>query len=170
LRGGSGLGKPLKLITRPLREHIPIYLGAEGPKNIAMATELCDGWLPLYYSPYRPEVYADALVGAKPGFEIASPVTVNVNDDLAAPGQVHAGLLHRRHGRPEAELPRQPGPPHGLRRRRRSHPGPLPRRPAGRGGRGGARRVRRRDLAGGTEGAYPGAPPGLEGGGGHRPC
>jgi F420-dependent oxidoreductase-like protein len=83
LRGGSGLGKPLKLITRPLRDHVPIYLGAEGPKNIAMATELCDGWLPLYYSPYRPEVYAESLRGAKPGFEIACPVTVNVNDDLA---------------------------------------------------------------------------------------
>ncbi len=83
LRGGSGLGKPLKLITRPLRDHVPIYLAAEGPKNIAMATELCDGWLPLYYSPYRPEVYADALRGAKPDFEVACPVTVNVNDDLA---------------------------------------------------------------------------------------
>jgi F420-dependent oxidoreductase-like protein len=83
LRGGSGLGKPLKLITRPLRDHIPIYLGAEGPKNIAMATELCDGWLPLYYSPYRPEVYAESLRGMQPGFEIACPVTVNLNDDLA---------------------------------------------------------------------------------------
>jgi F420-dependent oxidoreductase-like protein len=83
LRGGSGLGKPLKLITRPLRDHVPIYLGAEGPKNIAMATELCDGWLPLYYSPYRPEVYAESLRGAKPGFEVACPVTVNVNHDLA---------------------------------------------------------------------------------------
>jgi F420-dependent oxidoreductase-like protein len=84
LRGGSGLGKPLKLITRPLREHIPFYLAAEGPKNIAMATELCEGWLPLYYSPYRPEVYADSLKGAPQGFEIACPVTVNVNDDLEA--------------------------------------------------------------------------------------
>jgi F420-dependent oxidoreductase-like protein len=82
-RGGSGLGKPLKLITRPLRDHIPIYLGAEGPKNIAMATELCDGWLPLYYSPYRPEVYAESLGGMRPGFEIACPVTVNLNDDVA---------------------------------------------------------------------------------------
>ena len=83
LRGGSGLGKPLKPITHPLRADLPIILGAEGPKNIALAGELCDGWLPLYYSPYRPEVYADALGGAQPGFEIASPVTVNVNDDLA---------------------------------------------------------------------------------------
>ena len=82
-RAAAGLGKPLKLITQPLRDHIPIYLGAEGPKNIAMATEICDGWLPLYYSPYRPEVYAESLGGMRPGFEIACPVTVNVNDDLA---------------------------------------------------------------------------------------
>jgi F420-dependent oxidoreductase-like protein len=80
---GTGYGKPLKSIVHPLRADLPIYLAAEGPKNIAMAAELCDGWLPLYYSPYRPEVYAESLRGAKPGFEIACPVTVNVNDDLA---------------------------------------------------------------------------------------
>ena len=81
-RGGSGLGKPLKLIMKPLRADIPIYLAAEGPKNVAMATEIADGWLPLYYSPYRPEVYAQSLKNLKPGFEIACPVTVNVHDDL----------------------------------------------------------------------------------------
>lgn len=81
-KGGAGLGKPLKLIVHPLRSHIPIYLGAEGPQNVAMATEIADGWLPLYYSPYRPQVYAESLRGMKPGFEIACPVTVNVNDDL----------------------------------------------------------------------------------------
>jgi F420-dependent oxidoreductase-like protein len=80
--GGSGLGKPLKLIMKPLRADIPIYLAAEGPKNVAMATEIADGWLPLYYSPYRPEVYAESLKNMKPGFEIACPVTVNVHDDL----------------------------------------------------------------------------------------
>jgi len=84
LRGGAGMGKPLKLITTPLRERLPIYLGAEGPKNIAMAVELCDGWLPLYYSPYRPEVYAGSLLGRRPGFEICPPVTVNVADDWRA--------------------------------------------------------------------------------------
>src|SRR5690606_30962166 len=46
--GGTGLGKPLKLIIHPLRREIPIYLGAEGPKNVAMAFEICDGWLPLF--------------------------------------------------------------------------------------------------------------------------
>ena len=81
-KGGSGLGKPLKLIMKPLRHNIPIYLAAEGPKNVAMATEIADGWLPLYYSPYRPEVYAESLKNMKPGFEIACPVTVNVHDDM----------------------------------------------------------------------------------------
>jgi F420-dependent oxidoreductase-like protein len=80
--GGAGLGKPLKLIVRPLRADVPIYLGAEGPKNVALATEIADGWLPLFYSPYRPHVYADSLRGVKVGFDIACPVTVVVSDDL----------------------------------------------------------------------------------------
>src|SRR5215510_12253321 len=61
LPGGARLGKPLKLIVRPLRSEIPIYLGAEGPKNVAMATEIADGWLPLFYSPYRNDVYRESL-------------------------------------------------------------------------------------------------------------
>src|SRR5207253_4986015 len=80
--GGARLGKPLKLIVRPLRADIPIYLGAEGPKNVALATEIADGWLPLFYSPYRRHVYAESLRGARPGFEIACPATVSLNDDL----------------------------------------------------------------------------------------
>jgi F420-dependent oxidoreductase-like protein len=80
--GGARLGKPLQLIVHPLRREIPIYLGAEGPKNVALATEMCDGWLPLFYSPYRPEVYADSLKNLKPGFEIACPVTVVLADDV----------------------------------------------------------------------------------------
>jgi F420-dependent oxidoreductase-like protein len=84
LRGGSNLGKPLKLIVRPLRANVPIYLGAEGPKNVALAAEIADGWLPLYYSPFRPEVYAKSIEQRKPGFEIAVGVHVNVTDDVAA--------------------------------------------------------------------------------------
>src|SRR5882672_1727486 len=42
--GGTGLGKPLKMIVHPLRDNIPIYLGAEGPKNVQLATEIADGW------------------------------------------------------------------------------------------------------------------------------
>ena len=80
--GSWGLGKPLKSIVHPLREDLPIFLGAEGPKNVTMAAEIADGWLPLYYSPYRQEVYADQLQGAKPGFEIMQGVSVIINDDV----------------------------------------------------------------------------------------
>jgi F420-dependent oxidoreductase-like protein len=81
--GSSGLGKPLKIMTHPLRSEIPIFLGAEGPKNVAQTAEIADGWLPLYYSPYRPEVYADQIAHAKPGFEINSLVSFNITDDVA---------------------------------------------------------------------------------------
>lgn len=79
-----GLGKPLRSITHPLRPDIPIYLGAEGPKNVALATEICDGWLPLYYSPYRQDVYTESLKGMKPGFQIPQIVTVAITDDIPA--------------------------------------------------------------------------------------
>jgi F420-dependent oxidoreductase-like protein len=82
--GSEGLGKPLRSITHPLRADVPIYLGAEGPKNVALAAEIADGWLPLYYSPFRPEVYAESLKRAKPGFEVAVGVNVSVTDDIAA--------------------------------------------------------------------------------------
>ena len=80
--GSWGLGKPLKSITHPLRKDLPIFLGAEGPKNVAMTAEIADGWLPLYYSPYRQEVYSDQIRGAKPGFEIMQGITVIINDDV----------------------------------------------------------------------------------------
>lgn len=80
--GSWGMGKPLKPITHPLRADLPIFIGAEGPKNVAQTVEIADGWLPLYYSPYRQEVYADQLKGAKEGFEIASFVLMTINDNL----------------------------------------------------------------------------------------
>ena len=80
--GAWGLGKPLRSITHPLRSDVPIYMGAEGPKNVALAAEIADGWLPLYYSPYRQEVYAESLANAKPGFEIAQMVVLNIHDDV----------------------------------------------------------------------------------------
>jgi len=80
--GSWGLGKPLRSITHPLRADLPIFMGAEGPKNVALACEIADGWLPLYYSPFRPEVYAESLAGMRPGFQIAQFVQVNINDDL----------------------------------------------------------------------------------------
>src|SRR6185295_10683524 len=83
--GATGLGKPLKLIVHPKRDRIPIYMGAEGPKNVALAAEIADGWLPIFYSPYRcPALYRESLAGAKPGFAIACMTQVAVGDDVAA--------------------------------------------------------------------------------------
>lgn len=82
--GAWGLGKSLKPITHPLRPDIPILLGAEGPKNVALAAEIGDGWLPLYYSPFRQDVYSASLANARADFEIAQGVVVNITDDLEA--------------------------------------------------------------------------------------
>jgi F420-dependent oxidoreductase-like protein len=80
--GSVGLGKPLRSITHPLRKDIPILLGAEGPKNVAMAAEIADGWLPLYYSPFHQDVYAGSLVDAPDDFQVVAGAQVNINDDL----------------------------------------------------------------------------------------
>ena len=89
----TGLGKPLKSSIHPLREDIPIYLAAEGPKNIAMAGELCDGWLALFYSPHHDGFYREALQagfatpGARRGpedFEVAATVPLIVTDNVEA--------------------------------------------------------------------------------------
>ncbi|MBB5136370.1 F420-dependent oxidoreductase-like protein [Thermocatellispora tengchongensis] len=83
--GGAGLGKPLKLITHPLRPEIPLYLGAEGPKNVALAAEIADGWLPLFTFPEKIEqMYGEALAAARPGFDVAAMVHVIITDDLRA--------------------------------------------------------------------------------------
>jgi F420-dependent oxidoreductase-like protein len=80
--GSVGLGKPLKVITHPLRRRIPIYLGAEGPKNVAQTAEIADGWLPLYYSPFHQDVYADSLAGAGPDFDIVAGAQLNITDTV----------------------------------------------------------------------------------------
>ncbi|HWB65441.1 MAG TPA: LLM class F420-dependent oxidoreductase [Mycobacteriales bacterium] len=83
--GGTGLGKSIKLTLHPVRDRIPILLGAEGPKNVALATEIADGWLPIFYHVERGnDVYAEALAGASAGFRVCCPVTVVVNDDVKA--------------------------------------------------------------------------------------
>ncbi|MEV8523285.1 LLM class F420-dependent oxidoreductase [Streptomyces sp. NPDC052000] len=80
---GTGLGKPLKSITHPLRPDVPVLLGAEGPKNVAQTTRIADGWLPLYWSPTRPDVYEAALAGLREGFLVAPMVRAQVCDDVA---------------------------------------------------------------------------------------
>jgi F420-dependent oxidoreductase-like protein len=88
--GGSGLGKPLRSIVHPRRADLPIILGAEGPKNVALAAEIADGWFPIFYSPHHEEQYRSSLEEgwARPGarrgpddFEILPTVTVVFDDD-----------------------------------------------------------------------------------------
>lgn len=90
LRGGTGLGKPLKSTVHPLRRDIPIFLGAEGPKNVALAAEICDGWLPLFFSPKEDAFYRKCLAegfaasgeeGKADRFEVASTVMIIPGDD-----------------------------------------------------------------------------------------
>lgn len=80
----TGLGKPLKSITHPLRSDLPILLAAEGPKNVTQTARIADGWLPLYYSPYRQDVYAEHLAPAGDGFEVVAMANITVTDDLEA--------------------------------------------------------------------------------------
>ena len=83
--GATGLGKPLKLMLRPLRAEIPIYLAALGPKNVALAAEIADGWLPIFVAPERfDDAFGPSLAAAPPGFEIAATASVFVGDDVPA--------------------------------------------------------------------------------------
>ncbi len=84
-KGAMGLGKPLKSILHPLRDDIPVYLAAEGPKNVALATSSFDGWLPIWVSPYRfMDIYSDQCAALSDNFEIPMSLAVNINDDLDA--------------------------------------------------------------------------------------
>jgi F420-dependent oxidoreductase-like protein len=58
--GGTGLGKPLKLINHPVRERIPVVIAALGPKNVALAAELAEGWQPIFYFPEKAGLTWDA--------------------------------------------------------------------------------------------------------------
>ena len=89
----SRFGKALKPITHPLRTDIPILMGAEGPKNVALAAEIADGWFPIFYAPKHDHIYADSLAEgfARPGarrtmdtFEIPNLVIIVVGDDVEA--------------------------------------------------------------------------------------
>ncbi len=91
--GGTGLGKPLKSTIHPRRKEIPIYLGAEGPKNVALAAEICDGWLPLFFSWKEDGFYrrclAEGFTAAgdpekQTRFEVASTITIVPGDDVEA--------------------------------------------------------------------------------------
>ena len=73
------------MMLRPLRAEIPIYLAAIGPKNVALAAEIADGWLPIFVDPERfDDAFGPSLAGAPDGFEIAATVSVLVGDDVQA--------------------------------------------------------------------------------------
>jgi F420-dependent oxidoreductase-like protein len=89
--GGTGLGKPLKAIVHPLRNEIPIILGAEGPKNVALAAEIADGWFPIFFSPNAVKAFEPALAEgfARPGarhqadeFEVIAFAPTIIDDDI----------------------------------------------------------------------------------------
>jgi F420-dependent oxidoreductase-like protein len=89
--GGTGLGKPLRSNVHPLRKDLPIFLGAEGPKNVALAAEIADGWLAVFYSPWHDSEQRESLAEglARPGarrdaasFEVAAVTSVVVDDDV----------------------------------------------------------------------------------------
>jgi F420-dependent oxidoreductase-like protein len=90
IAGGTGLGKPLRLTVHPLRPRIPIYLAAIGPKNIELAGELADGWLPIFFAPGREAAYLQPLAAglakrqATEAFDIAPSVTVVLGKDAQA--------------------------------------------------------------------------------------
>jgi F420-dependent oxidoreductase-like protein len=90
--GATGLGKPLRIIVHPPRAEVPIYLAAIGPKNVALAAEIADGWLPIFFSPERfGETHRPMLEegferrGGRPeGWDLAAHVPVVVTDDVGA--------------------------------------------------------------------------------------
>ncbi|HUK89857.1 MAG TPA: LLM class F420-dependent oxidoreductase [Blastocatellia bacterium] len=91
--GGTGLGKPLKLIVHPLRPNIPIYLAAIGPKNVSLAAEIGNGWLPVFYSPRQTKLFREYLDAGfsirKDGvghgdFDVAPTVSVVMGPDVDA--------------------------------------------------------------------------------------
>lgn len=93
IKNGTGLGKPLKSTIHPLRKEIPIFLGAEGPKNVALAAEICDGWLPLFFSPKENAFYQKCLdegfakcddATKRDRFEVAATLMIIPGDDIEA--------------------------------------------------------------------------------------
>jgi F420-dependent oxidoreductase-like protein len=91
LDGGTGLGKPLKLINHPVRERIPIVVAALGPKNVALAAELAEGWQPIFYFPEKADLAWNAPLAegtAKrdpqlPPLDVIAEVPVAIGDDVA---------------------------------------------------------------------------------------
>ena len=100
--GGTGLGKPLKSTLHPRRPDIPIYLAAEGPKNVALAAEIADGWIPFWFSPKADAFYREALAEgfAREGarhtldtFEVVNPMPIIIHPDPEVAAAIVRPLL-----------------------------------------------------------------------------
>jgi F420-dependent oxidoreductase-like protein len=87
---GTGLGKPLKLINHPVRDRIPVVIAALGPKNVALAAELADGWQPIFYFPETAGVtWDEPLVQGKakrdpglPPLDVIAAAPVAIGEDV----------------------------------------------------------------------------------------
>jgi F420-dependent oxidoreductase-like protein len=77
---GTGFGKPLKLLAKPVQERIPIYLGAIGPKAIAQTAEIADGWLPFMFTPDTAEEQLAPFRGRD--LDVSPVVMVCLDEDL----------------------------------------------------------------------------------------
>lgn len=93
-RGGSGYGKPLKLLAKPPQEKIPIYLGSVGPKALELTGEVADGWLPFMLRPQQPEVLIDNL---KIGLDKAGRNISEIDIAPIVPVGIHEDLTEARH-------------------------------------------------------------------------
>jgi F420-dependent oxidoreductase-like protein len=92
LEGGTGLGKPLKLINHPVRDRIPVVIAALGPKNVALAAELAEGWQPIFYFPEKaPLAWKEPLAEGKakrPGdlgtLDVIAAAPLAIGEDVTA--------------------------------------------------------------------------------------
>ncbi|HEY2549758.1 MAG TPA: LLM class F420-dependent oxidoreductase [Streptosporangiaceae bacterium] len=101
---GTGLGKALKLINHPVRDRIPIVVAAIGPKNVALAAELAEGWEPIFYLPEKAaEVWGAPLAAGRARRDPAlGPLEVYSSATPLAIGEDVRGLLDL--GRPSLAL------------------------------------------------------------------
>ncbi len=111
----DGPGKALRLTVHPVREHVPIYLAAVGPKNLELTGEIADGWLAIFFSPEQAAQSLDAdprrparapggPEGAElDGFDVVPTVPVVIDDEVERAADSAAGVrraVRRRHGQP----------------------------------------------------------------------
>src|SRR5213076_1086964 len=87
----DGPGKALRLTLHPVREHIPVYLAAVGPKNLELAGEIADGWLAVFFAPEHAAEQLDSIAAGRAraglkldGFDVVPSVPLVVGDDVAA--------------------------------------------------------------------------------------